>query len=63
MKIFVATYEDGSGYPYQKVFKTRSEAMKWLKAQHARDFDKGEASFTEWCKYGAWTGKVKGYDI
>jgi hypothetical protein len=63
MKIFVATYEDGSGCPYQAVRKTRKKALEWLKKQHKRDFDKGEASFEEWCKYGAWTGKIKSFNI
>lgn len=63
MKIFVATYEDGIGFPYQAVRKTRKEALEWLKKQHARDFDIGEISFQEWCNYGAWTGRIRSYTV
>jgi hypothetical protein len=63
MKIFVATYESGSGCGWQTVKTTRKEAETWLKKQHKRDFDQDEAAFKEWCKYGAWTGKIRSYNI
>jgi hypothetical protein len=63
MKIFVATYRSPNNTPYQKVFKSRKEAIKWLKQQHSRDFEAGEASFKEWSEYGAWSAKVIAHTI
>jgi hypothetical protein len=65
MNIFVATYEDGSGYPYQKVFRDKPEAEKWLRKQYDRDQDGVTTTkeFKEWCRYGAWTGKIRKHII
>lgn len=69
MKIYVATYEDGSGFGYQKVFKYKSLAKKWLRKQYDRDFGEEESdtetesNFKDRCDYGAWTGKIKSFTI
>lgn len=66
IKIYVATYTDPSGYPFQKVFKKKSEAKKWLRKQYDRDFDDAEFSdngFEDWCKYGGWMGKIKQHTV
>lgn len=63
MKIYVATYEDKSGNPFQKVFKDRKSANTWLKKQFKRDFEGLETTIKEWSEYGAWTMKVKGYNL
>lgn len=64
MKIYVATYEDGSGYGYQKIFVDDLSAAKaWLKKQWERDFSGDETPFLDWCAYGAWTGKIKSFTI
>ena len=64
MKIYVATYASSSGHPSQKVFKTRKEADIWLRKKFDKDFDEHTNSdFQEWKSYGAWTAKIKSYNV
>lgn len=63
MKIFVATFTDGSGYGMQKVFKNKNDASTWLRKVYNKSFDEDDTSFREHCEYGAWTGKIKSFKI
>lgn len=63
MKIYVATYEDGSGSGFQKVFKDRKNAKIWLEKQFKRDFRCLKMTIKEWGRYGAWTMKIKSFNI
>lgn len=63
MKIYVATYEDKSGNPFQEVFKDRKSAKIWLEKKFKRDFNKLETTIKDWREYGAWTMKIKSFNL
>lgn len=71
MKIVIATYTDDSGNGKQKAFYdvdfkiAKMFAKMWLKQQFDDDFsDNADSiSFREWCEYGAWTGRIKTFEI
>lgn len=69
MKIYVATYEDSSGYGYQKVAKDKILAETWLRERFLKDNDSFETekefreAFKSHCEYGANTGKIRMFNI
>lgn len=69
MKIYIATYEDGSGRGYQKVCKDKLSAKTWLRERFIKDNDPFETEkefedvFKDHCEYGAWTGKIRMFNV
>lgn len=67
--IYVATFQDGSGYPFQKVFKDKKKADAWLYRMWEENLgdehpeESHKERFKEWCNYGGFTGKVKRFTI
>lgn len=70
MKIYIVTYEDNTGFGYQKLFYTKKAANKWLFDKFRKDNDGECATLAEYKAllaehkiYGAHSAKIKCFNV